>query len=43
MFSIKGYKTIKSTENFEPKAINVLIGPKSIFKFEKEYDSTYQG
>lgn len=40
-FSIKGYKTIKSIENFEPKPINILIGPNgagksnfiSFFKF----------
>jgi predicted ATPase len=40
-FTIKGYKTIKSIENFEPRDINVLIGPNgagksnfiSFFKF----------
>ncbi len=40
-FTIKGYKTIKSIENFEPKPINILIGPNgagksnfiSFFKF----------
>ena len=40
-FSIKGYKTIKSIENFEPKPVNILIGPNgagksnfiSFFKF----------
>lgn len=40
-FTIKGYKTIKSIENFEPRAINILIGPNgagksnfiSFFKF----------
>jgi len=40
-FSIKGYKTIKSIENFEPNPINILIGPNgagksnfiSFFKF----------
>lgn len=26
-FTIKGYKTIKSIENFEPRSINILIGP----------------
>lgn len=40
-FSLKGYKTIKSIENFEPRPINILIGPNgagksnfiSFFKF----------
>ncbi len=40
-FTIKGYKSIKSIENFEPKPINILIGPNgagksnfiSFFKF----------
>lgn len=40
-FTIKGYKTIKSIENFEPTPINILIGPNgagksnfiSFFKF----------
>jgi predicted ATPase len=40
-FTIKGYKSIKSIENFEPRAINILIGPNgagksnfiSFFKF----------
>ena len=40
-FTIKGYKSIKSIENFEPHPINILIGPNgagksnfiSFFKF----------
>jgi predicted ATPase len=40
-FTIKGYKTIKTIENFEPRPINILIGPNgagksnfiSFFKF----------
>ncbi|NUQ25387.1 MAG: AAA family ATPase [Saprospiraceae bacterium] len=40
-FTIKGYKTIKAIENFEPQPINILIGPNgagksnfiSFFKF----------
>ncbi|MHB1922433.1 MAG: AAA family ATPase [Chitinophagaceae bacterium] len=40
-FSVKGYKTIKAIENFEPNSINILIGPNgagksnfiSFFKF----------
>ncbi|HUB62747.1 MAG TPA: AAA family ATPase [Puia sp.] len=40
-FTIKGYKSIKSLENFEPRPINILIGPNgsgksnfiSFFKF----------
>lgn len=26
-FSIKGYKSIKSIEDFVPKSLNILIGP----------------
>ncbi len=40
-FTIKGYKSIKTIENFEPRSINILIGPNgagksnfiSFFKF----------
>jgi predicted ATPase len=31
-FTIKGYKSIASIEDFEPKAINVLIGPNGVGK-----------
>lgn len=31
-FTIKGYKSIKEIENFEPKAINILIGASGVGK-----------